>query len=183
MDCGQLVNRGNFGDMGDWLWCCASRFTTKDLAIIFYGVRKIWFCRNALAHGKECMNVEAATFITKDRVNKYLSPYFKFLIIGEDDELTWEAPEASVIKIKCDGSWLSTSKRAEFGCIVRDNMGCLIGVRAGFMEGISNVEVEDISILHAMNWAADANWESCIFETGSGECLKNSLPVVVVLFK
>lgn len=49
----------------------------------------IWYCMNALAHEKACLDVDAAAFITSDRVAKYLTPSFKFLIIGEGGH-SWE---------------------------------------------------------------------------------------------
>lgn len=99
-------------------------------------------------HGKESLNIEAAVFSIKIRVNIYLSASFKFRIIGEEDESNWKVPEAPAIKINCDGSWYSVSKRAGFGCISRDSMGCVIGARAGSIDVISSsMEVEGASIL------------------------------------
>lgn len=87
----------------------------------------IWFCRNGLAHGKEGMLVESAAMITKDRVNKYWSPNFKFHILDEEGGLSWEAPKGSAIKINCDGSWFSDSKRVGFGFIAWDSAGYVVG--------------------------------------------------------
>lgn len=78
-----------------------------------------------------------------DSYPKYLRSSLKFCIIGGEGDITWEPPEATFIKIDCDGSWMPGSRRTGFGCIARDSMGLVIGVRDGFMEeGISSTEPE-----------------------------------------
>lgn len=80
------------------------------------------------------MDVETATAHTRDSVAKFLRPAFKFCIIGEEGDSTWESPETTCIKINCDGSWVSFSTRMGFGCVARYIAGLFIVVRASFLE-------------------------------------------------
>lgn len=64
----------------------------------------IWFVRNEVAHGKEGLGVQEAVFLTKDKTLRYLSPSFKFTVIGNDGVTIWEPPEGTTVKINCDGA-------------------------------------------------------------------------------
>lgn len=80
--------------------------------MIVYGVYKIWFCRNTIAHGKESLPAEmAAALTTKERVYTFLKPRFSFCVINEDVPLKWIAPEGHTIKINCDGSWFKETRQ------------------------------------------------------------------------
>lgn len=93
------------------------------------------------------MNIEVATLITRDKVNRYLSPSFKFLVIGDEGGYVWESPEGSAIKLNCDGSWFPESRTAGFGCIATDGERSVVGVRAGPLADIySSLEAEGVSM-------------------------------------
>lgn len=94
-------------------------------------------------------------------------------ITSDEGDPTWELPESSYFKIKCDGSWFSTSKGTGYRCIVRDITDCVISVKADFFEnGSSSMEAEDISIFQVMCYAGEAKWRKCIFETNCCEVYK-----------
>lgn len=68
------------------------------------------------------------------------------------------------MKINFDGSWIPSYQRAGFGCVARDNLGRIMGVRAGPLKGIYyGLEAEAHALLQAMVLARDAAWDACIF--------------------
>lgn len=132
---------------------------------MFYGLRMIWYCRNELAHGKECMEVTLAAILTKNRVLTFLKPSFKFRTIDESGGMIWETPERPFLKINSYGSWFPSSKRLRYAFVVSGWDGSVVAVKDGFrQDGCSAFEAEGVSLSNAMQWAAESGWLSCIFE-------------------
>lgn len=113
----------------------------------------IWFCRNSIAHGKECLAVDAAALVTKERVSRFWCTNFKFIIIGEEGRHLWDPPIDGAIKINCDGFWHRDTTRAGFDCIARDSAGLVVGIIAGYrME-------EGAATFHARTWGSSGALE------------------------
>lgn len=122
------------------------------------------------------MNIEVASLITKDRVNRYTSPGYSLFVIGDESVLDWEPPEGAVIKVNCDGSWFPELRLAGYGCIASDKDRCVLGVRVSPLVGVnSSLQAEGLSLSRAMHWASAAGWEDCKFEIDCSSVLKDVL--------
>lgn len=167
-----LIKSGSSGDVGDWLWFWIPRLSANELSLILYGLRKIWFCRNELALGKNCIGVKDAAVLTKDKVATFLNPSFKFHIVADSGGLIWEKLEFSFFKINCDGSCFPNLQRLGFGCVVSDSEGSIVAVKAGYhFQGFNALDAEGMTLVMAMNWAVEHRWNSCIFETDCSEVI------------
>lgn len=110
------------------------------------------------------MTIDAAVRITKERIDNFLRPGFKFLITEEEGDYEWSPPLDSAIKINCDGSWLPESRRAGLVCVA---FGIILGAKSSVREGMaSSFDTEGVSVCacNAMSWASEERWDSCIFE-------------------
>ncbi|CAM8948389.1 unnamed protein product [Rhodiola kirilowii] len=155
-----------FTSTGDWLWHCFRQVTQDNLIRLCYGARLIWHNRNLLAHGREGLQVETASLITRTTAVNFLRPGFKFTLSAAEGASSWEAPPKSYLKISCDGSWELRSNKAGFGCVARDEDGMIMGVFAKSVTGVDSVVyIEVLAILRAMEWAGAKGWHKCIFET------------------
>ncbi|CAM8882279.1 unnamed protein product [Rhodiola kirilowii] len=168
IDCGFLDIK--FSSTGDWLWYCFQHQPHNELTLLCYGVRLIWYNRNLLAHGKEGLQIEAASLSARASVANIFKPGFRFTVSGAEGSSSWEAPAKAYIKINCDGSWDPRTKDAGFGCVARDEEGTILGVLAESTEDIHSAEaIEVLAISRAMEWAGAIGWHKCIFETDCGE--------------
>lgn len=169
-----IIQQWRCEEIGDWLWQCVSQLQIEHLSVILYGVYMIWYCRNSLAHGKQCLDIEMAALNTKDKVSTILSPSFKFRVFGDDPDCIWSIPEMGTIKINCDGSWFEESRKAGFGCVARDHNGRILGIHAGTLNGLStSFAAEGQALLQALSWAEVEEWKVCIFEIDNCEVFRN----------
>lgn len=108
--------------------------------------------------------------LQKNRVAFFSNQLFKFSVLGGEEALSWTPPNASIIKINCDGSLLIDPYRAGMGCIVRDSDGLVVCVLADCNRNmLSSVAVEGCAILLGLKWSEKELIKVCIFETDCAE--------------
>lgn len=93
------------------MWFCLSNSSGTDLSLICYGARMVWFCRNSLAHDKEGFSPIIAANLTKERVQSFHKPGFRFQMQCEEGETVWQNSVGASIKINCDESWFPSTKK------------------------------------------------------------------------
>lgn len=101
-------------DMSGVLWQCVSCLTKEDLILFIYGIYKIWYCRNLMAHVSESSNIEVAALNTTFKVNTILEQSFKFMVISDEAGFSWNFSGSSEVIIQCDASWFSETKKNSF---------------------------------------------------------------------
>ncbi|KAL9673445.1 hypothetical protein QQ045_029703 [Rhodiola kirilowii] len=82
----------------------------------------------------------------------------------------WEAPKDGFLKINVDGSWDAETGIAGCAGVSRDDEGIITGVKGQKHVNMqSATEVKAQALLEGLQWAGQARWRKCIFETDSTE--------------
>lgn len=161
-----------FDSLADWMWFCAQQYSNKDMSLILYGARTIWFNRNLLVHGKDSIPIASACVSTRTLVDNISRPGYRFTISGFEGGVSWEAPQGNFYKLNCDGAWNFITKKAAVGWVCRNNEGMLIMAYASTTHAaLSSLQAELLAILKSMKMADTAGWEFCVFESDSVEAI------------
>ncbi|KAL9690905.1 hypothetical protein QQ045_011317 [Rhodiola kirilowii] len=168
------INEGflnvDFSDPGDWLWYCASKYSDKELSVILYGARQIWFNRNLVVNGKGALSpyVEAATML--EVIQRSQKPENMFVVTSLVGDSCWKPPENDYIKINVDGAWDRDSRKAGLGLCCRDSAGVFLFVEAEPISYLgSSFEAELCSLHRSLVVAERMNLKMVIFELDSAE--------------
>jgi ribonuclease HI len=115
----------------------------KDRVVILCGMWSLWNIRNDHYHGKKLIEPALA-------IDWSMDACFHLLISQENPhrELTtrmekWQPPSDGVLKINCDGAFLSGSSEGSTGAVLRKFDGSFLGASARWLSAVSSALVAE----------------------------------------
>ncbi|KAL9668150.1 hypothetical protein QQ045_002525 [Rhodiola kirilowii] len=160
----------NFGSIADFVYYIYTSASAYKLCMVIITLWYIWYNRNLVAHGKDCISPEMAARQIKMLYNEYCSNNADILKCLDTVTLHWQRPKGTYVKANCDASWDPNTASGGIGVLIRDNAGTVVGISAKYIPQCTDAYFcEGLALQEAFNLATKLKLKNVVFETDSKE--------------